>query len=195
MKTIRFIGMALLAVLVSISSSACSNSDDEGGDDTNGDATLTVNDQKCNPNKDSYINQNRGALHLSASYISDKNVWNTWEVDIRIIRRSFKVSELEVGETFDYDEVEIEEFRRVTSINMSESQYTMLSGSIVVESVNNKEVKLRFKDLSFQLRNRSSFDGDYYPENPKKNVISGTALFHNYIYIKEGNTGYWEPFY
>lgn len=190
--------MILAMIVAALSFTACSSSSDDDNQGGNGDiwgiggdATLVVNEQKCNPNEDSYINQDRKAIQICGKYISEKNVFNSWEIGIRIIRRPFKVAELEVGETIDYDEMEIEEFRRGNSINLNEKEYTMLSGSITVESVNNKQVKLRFNDLTFELKVSSFFDEDYYPENPQKNVVTGTALFHNHLYYQ----GDWKPFY
>jgi hypothetical protein len=152
---------------------------------------LVVNEQKCNPNEDSYINQDRKSIQISGKYISDKNVFYTWEIGIRIIRRPFKVAELNEGETINYDEMQIEEFRHGNEINLFEAEYTMLSGSITVESVNNKQVKLRFNDLTFELKVSTFLDNDYYPENPQKNVVTGTALFHNHL----SSGGEWVPFY
>lgn len=198
MKKIYSTFMMLAMIVAALSFTACSSSSDDDNQGGNGDiwgvggdATLVVNEQKCNPNEDSYINQDRKSIQISGKYISDKNVFYTWEIGIRIIRRPFKVAELNEGETINYDEMQIEEFRHGNEINLFEAEYTMLSGSITVESVNNKQVKLRFNDLTFELRVESSLYGDYYPENPKKNIVSGTALFHNHLYYQ----GDWEPFY
>ena len=89
------------------------------------------------------------------------------------------------------DELKIEEFRHGSTINLNEKEYRMLSGSITVESVNNKQVKLRFNDLTFELKVSTFLDNDYYPENPQKNVVTGTALFHNHL----SSGGEWVPFY
>lgn len=188
--------MTMLAMMVAaLSFTACSSSssdDDEfGGSGGFGDGTLVVNGQRCDPNKNSFINQKRKGIQISATYISDKNFWQSYEVGIRIVGRPFVISDLEIGETFDFDELEIEEFRQGSIINLNQKEYKMLSGSITVESVNNKQVKLRFNDLSFELKVSTFFDNDYYPENPQKNVVTGTALFHNHL----SSGGEWVPFY
>ena len=187
--------MTMLAMMVAaLSFTACSSSssDDEfGGSGGLGDGTLVVNGQRCDPNKNSFINQKRKGIQISATYISDKNFWQSYEVGIRIVGRPFVISDLEIGETFDFDELEIEEFRQGSIINLNQKEYKMLSGSITVESVNNKQVKLRFNDLSFELKVSTFFDNDYYPENPQKNVVTGTALFHNHL----SSGGEWVPFY
>ena len=188
--------MTMLAMMVAaLSFTACSSSssdDDEfGGSGGFGDGTLVVNGQTCNPNKNSFIDQKRKQIQISATYISDNNFWQSYEVGIRIVGRPFVISDLEVGEAFDFDELKIEEFRHGSTINLNEKEYRMLSGSITVESVNNKQVKLRFNDLTFELKVSTFFDNDYYPENPQKNVVTGTALFHNHL----SSGGEWVPFY
>ena len=138
-----------------------------------------------------FIDQKRKQIQISATYISDNNFWQSYEVGIRIVGRPFVISDLEAGEAFDFDELKIEEFRHGSTINLNEKEYRMLSGSITVESVNNKQVKLRFNDLTFELKVSTFLDNDYYPENPQKNVVTGTALFHNHL----SSEGEWVPFY
>ena len=195
MKKIYLSMMTLAMMVAALSFTACSSSssdDDEfGGSGGLGDGTLVVNGQRCNPNKNSFIDQKRKQIQIRATYISDNNFWQSYEVGIRIVGRPFVISDLEVGEAFDFDELKIEEFRHVSTINLNEKEYRMLSGSITVESVNNKQVKLRFNDLTFELKVSTFLDNDYYPENPQKNVVTGTALFHNHLF----SGGEWVPFY
>ena len=70
--------MTMLAMMVAaLSFTACSSSssdDDEfGGSGGFGDGTLVVNGQRCDPNKNSFIDQKRKQIQISATYISDKN--------------------------------------------------------------------------------------------------------------------------
>ena len=190
-STITMLAMMVAALSFTACSSSSSDDDEFGGSGGLGDGTLVVNGQRCNPNKNSFIDQKRKQIQIRATYISDNNFWQSYEVGIRIVGRPFVISDLEVGEAFDFDELKIEEFRHVSTINLNEKEYRMLSGSITVESVNNKQVKLRFNDLTFELKVSTFLDNDYYPENPQKNVVTGTALFHNHLF----SGGEWVPFY
>ena len=150
--------MMVAALSFTACSSSSSDDDEFGGSGGLGDGTLVVNGQRCNPNKNSFIDQKRKQIQIRATYISDNNFWQSYEVGIRIVGRPFVISDLEAGEAFDFDELKI---------------------------------KLRFNDLTFELKVSTFLDNDYYPENPQKNVVTGTALFHNHL----SSEGEWVPFY
>ena len=190
--------MVMFAMMVvALSFTACGGDDDDNGIWGRGEETLTIDNQKCFPNEESVINEEKRVLSIWASV--NKKI-NPPIYNVRICLSSFDnydhpflVSELRPGEVFNYNELEIEEFSNIyCGYDYRKKYWKVFAGSITVESVDNISVKLRFNNLSFILESVYDpiTDEDYYKNN-SAHTINGTVLFHNNEWCENG----WVPFY
>ena len=99
-----------------------------------------------------------------------------------------KVSELKAGQSFDYEDVSVDNIENGPVVALYEKSYETLSGSITILSVDKYKVKMKFNDLKFKLEFSSNiFGDDYEPSNPKIHSVVGTATFTSGVYSSDGN--------
>ncbi len=189
MKAMKKTIMVLAMVCSAMCLNSCGGGDDDGGN-TSSNATLTIDNESYCPNENSYIVESSRKIEIEANLansISKRKI-----IELRVTSGPLVVSELTVGEVFSSSDLKVKDFTNGAEIRLYENTYTVESGNVIVESVNNTRVVLRFDNFTFHLKSSSNiFDEDYTPSNPKNHVLNGTVSFHNHLY-KDGD---WEPFY
>ena len=196
MKKLYSTIMMLAMMVAALSFTACSSDDDEDGGDNGSMLVLDGYKMRHSLNTetntyDATITQRYNNMHFSFNYSKD-NTMKLYELDLRI-PALHDVSNLEVGDTFDFSDIEVETYRNIMSVELYESTFKSLGGSITITNVTNKEVTAKINDFKFSLDTEYYIDGDFYsPSNPKIHVLSGTAKFHNSLYRDDEG---WLPFY
>ncbi len=174
-------------IVAALSFTACGGDDEiEGGENRNG-ATLKI-DEKAYYVDASIQKSYWGGLYLFI-YARESRVNFGPDMKLEIsLSGCSSVSELKAGQSFDFEDVSVDNIENVSVVALYEKSYETLSGSITVLSVDKYRVKLKFNELKFKLDFSSNiFGDDYEPTNPKIHSVDGTATFTSGKFDRDGN--------
>ena len=87
-----------------------------------------------------------------------------------------KVSQLSVGQVFDYDDMSIRNFRNLTHIEVNSYSWDGISGDITIKSIGETQITIQINSLVVK-----------HKITDVEHTISGTATLHNSLYDSNGN--------
>ena len=169
--------LAMLAIIVAtLSFVACSSDDDDSDETSTGKKTLTIDGESYYCGRSSSVEQTKGSgMYLTVhaaenprSEFSGKNL---------VVHISpSKVSELNVGDVFDYDNISVRNYNNVTTIEINAYSWNAIDGKIQIKDIKEKELTIQIDNLVVKHR-----------QTDVEHTISGTATLHNSLYDSDGN--------
>lgn len=155
---------------------ACSSDDDESDGTSTGQKTLTIDGTSYYCGSGSSVEQTRGnGMYLEVRATEDPIF--EWNGKVLIVHISpSNVSQLSVGDIFDYDDISIRNYNNVTTIELNAYSWDAIDGSIQIKDIKEKELTIQINNLVVKHESTGA-----------EHTISGTAKLGNSVYDSNGN--------
>lgn len=178
MKKIYSKIMMLAMLVAALSFTACSSDDDDNnGSGENTSKTIIIDGESYYCGDGSHVNQSNyyGGMYLTVTAVEDKLLQvHGHELVFRI--PPTKVSDLTVGQVFDYDDITIRTFRAITEMSVNSYNWDAISGEVLIKDIKEKEITIQIKKLTIKAERTGV-----------ERKIEGTATLRNCVYDSNGN--------
>lgn len=176
MKKIYSTMMMLAMMVAALSFIACGGDDDEidnGGE--KGQKTIKINGESFYCGSSSNVEQTKGnGMYLNIYAVTDMNFQMKGHKLIIVLSPS-RVSQLNEGEEFYYDEMSVRTLVHLNEIQINTYDWKAISGSLTFKSIGNYELKVQFNNLVVKHRNTNV-----------ERTIEGTAILNSGVYGYDG---------
>ena len=172
MKKIYSLFMMAAMMVAALGFVACEGDDSDDGDDyyggKKGQKTLKVDGESyyCGDLTSVEQTQHNG-MYLEVYAVTDLNFQIKGHRLVMHISPS-RVSKLKVGQEFDGDNISVRNFEHLTEITVNSYQWDVISGSFVIKSITDMEMKIQFNKMVVKYRH-----------NDVKHTIEGTAVLNS----------------
>lgn len=168
--------MTMLAIIVAALMFVACGSDDE--DDNGGSSkrkkTLTIDGKPYYCSKESVVSQG-SHLYLTIYAIGDAENGFHNEKILTVVLTPSKVSELSVGDVFDYDDISVRNFNNYNEIVINTYNWDATSGNITISEITETTLTIQINKLVIE-----SYRG-------ATRTIDGTAKLTNSLSDSNGN--------
>lgn len=165
----------LAMMLVAFSFVACGDDEDNDGSGSKGKETLTIDGMTYKCSKTSSVEQTKGSgMYLTVITSSNGSEWNGKKLVVHI--SPSKVSQLNVGDVFDYDEISVRNYNNVSTIELNSYSWDAINGIIVIKDIREKDLTIQINKLTVRHVNTEV-----------EHTIDGTATLYNCLYDSKGN--------
>ena len=165
----------LLAMMAAVLSLTACGGDEEKESRSKGKETLTIDGMTYKCSKTSSVEQTKGSgMYLTVITSSNGSEWNGKKLVVHI--SPSKVSQLNVGDVFDYDEISVRNYNNVSTIELNSYSWDAINGIIVIKDIREKDLTIQINKLTVRHVNTEV-----------EHTIDGTATLYNCLYDSKGN--------
>lgn len=165
----------LLAMMAAVLSLTACGGDDENESGSKGKETLTIDGMTYKCSKTSSVEQTKGSgMYLTVITSSNGSEWNGKKLVVHI--SPSKVSQLNVGDVFEYDEISVRNYNNVSTIELNSYSWDAINGNIVIKDIREKDLTIQINKLTVRHVNTEV-----------EHTIDGTATLYNSLYDSKGN--------
>lgn len=175
MKTVYSTIMMLALMVAAFGFIACGSDDeDNDGESSKGKKTLTIDGEAYFCSKESVVSQG-SSLYLTIYAIGDTKDGFHNEKILTVVLAPSRVSELSVGDVFDYDVISVRNFNNYNEIVVNTYNWDATSGSITIKEITETTLTIQLNKLVME-----SYRGAI-------RTIDGTAKLTNSLADSNGN--------
>ena len=174
--------MLLAMMVAALGLTACGGDDEdeidggEGGGSSSSSKTLVIDGKSYYCGSLCHLSQTDGnGMYLTVTAVEDIR-FQTSGHELVIVISPSKVSQLSVGQVFDYDEMRVRTFRHLNEIVIDSYNWKGVDGNIVIKYIGEKEITIQINSLVVKSKNTGV-----------ERTISGTATLYNSLHDSKGN--------
>ncbi len=170
--------MLLAMMVTALGLTACGDDEEEDeieGNSPSGNKTLIIDGESYYCGSLCQLSQTNGSgMYLTIEAVEDR-VYQMNGKELIVLISPSKVSQLSVGQIFDYDDMSIRNFRNLTQMEVNSYSWDGISGDITIKSIGETQVTIQINSLVVK-----------HEITDVEHTISGTATLHNSLYDSNG---------